>query len=90
MKSSVMKSIAQRRQSLRERFPVWVPRTLDQWLDACAAEYGQRPLVITDEVTLTYADVARQSRQLADARARRRIRRATGPVSWGPIPGTAL
>ena len=62
-----MKSVEQRRQSLRERFPVWVPRTLDQWLDVCAAEHGQRPLVITDEVTLTYADVARQSRQLADA-----------------------
>ena len=62
-----MRSIEQRRQSLRDRFPVWVPRTLDQWLDVCAAEYGQRPLVITDEVTLTYSDVARQSRQLADA-----------------------
>ncbi len=62
-----MKSIEQRRQSLRRRFPVWVPRTLDQWLDVCVAEYSHRPLVITDEVTLTYTDVARQSRQLADA-----------------------
>jgi fatty-acyl-CoA synthase len=62
-----MKSIEERRAALRERFATWTPRTLDGWLDACAEEYGDRPLVLTDDVTLTYRDVAEQSRVLADA-----------------------
>lgn len=62
-----MTAIEERRRSLLGRFPVWVPRTLDGWLDECAAAYGDRPLVITDEVTLSYADVAEQSRRIADA-----------------------
>ncbi|MFI8304996.1 class I adenylate-forming enzyme family protein [Streptomyces sp. NPDC085927] len=59
-------SIDSRRQALREQFPVWIPRTLDAWLDVCAERYGDRPFVITDDVTLTYREVAEQSRRLAD------------------------
>src|SRR3954464_4563928 len=59
-------SIDERRQALRDRFPVWTPRTLDGWLDECAGRYGDRPFVITDDVTLTYAQVAALSRRLAD------------------------
>lgn len=62
-----MSSIDARRDVLRARFTHWQPRTLDGWLDECAQRYGDRPLVITDEVTLTYAEVAEQSRVLADA-----------------------
>ena len=58
--------IAARRQALRERFPSWRPRTLDGWLDECASEFGSRPLVITDATTLSYRDVAEQSRRLAE------------------------
>ena len=46
-----------RREALARRHPTWEPRTLDQLLAGCAAEFGDRPLVITDERTLTYADV---------------------------------
>ncbi|QTI69046.1 class I adenylate-forming enzyme family protein [Gordonia polyisoprenivorans] len=62
-----MKSVEERRQNLRDRFPEWEPRTLDGWLDQCVSLYGDRPFVITDEVTLTYTDVSEQSRVLADA-----------------------
>lgn len=53
------------RQALRDRFPVWRPRTLADWLDDCAQRYGTGPFVITDEVTLSYAEVAAQSRRMA-------------------------
>jgi fatty-acyl-CoA synthase len=62
-------SIDERRQSLRERFVTWEPRTLDGWLDHCAKQYADRPLLITDEVSYTYAEVAERSRVLADGLA---------------------
>ncbi len=64
-----MRSIEARRSDLRSRFATWQPRTLDVWLDACATDYGARPFVITDDLTLTYAEVAEQSRRLADGLA---------------------
>lgn len=57
------------RGELRDRFPVWQPRTLAGWLDECAQRYGSRPFVITDDVTLSYAEVAEQSRRVAAALA---------------------
>jgi fatty-acyl-CoA synthase len=69
-------SIDERRQALRDRFPTWTPRTLDAWLDECAEQYGDRPFVITDDVTLSYTEVAAWSRRLAD-----------GLVSLGVRPG---
>jgi fatty-acyl-CoA synthase len=62
-------SIEERRESLRRRFPVWQPRSLAEWLDACADEYGDRPLVLTDDTSLSYADVSAESRRLADGLA---------------------
>lgn len=46
------------------------------WLDECARRYGARPFVITDDVTLSYADVAEQSRRIA-----------AGLVELGVVPG---
>ena len=46
---------AARREELETRFPTWVPRTLDGALDAAAAEFGDRPFVVTDAGTWTYA-----------------------------------
>jgi acyl-CoA synthetase (AMP-forming)/AMP-acid ligase II len=57
-----MKSIEDRRAALRAKYATWTPRTLD----ACAEHYGDRPFVLTDEVTYTYAEVAERSRRLAD------------------------
>ncbi|WP_280342023.1 class I adenylate-forming enzyme family protein [Nocardia neocaledoniensis] len=46
-----------------------MPRTLGDWLDLCAEQYPDRPLVITDERTLTYGEAARWSDRLADGLA---------------------
>jgi fatty-acyl-CoA synthase len=61
--------IETRRARLRERFAEWVPRTLHERLDDCAAEYGDRPFVITDEQTISYAETADWSWRLADGLA---------------------
>jgi fatty-acyl-CoA synthase len=62
-------SLQDRRAALAARFPTWEPLTLDAFLDRCAAEFGERPLVISDDRTLTYAAVVDWSRRLADGLA---------------------
>jgi fatty-acyl-CoA synthase len=61
--------IATRRARLRDRFASWTPRTLHERLDEGAAAYGERPFVITDERTISYAETAQWSRRLADGLA---------------------
>jgi fatty-acyl-CoA synthase len=61
--------IAQRRAALEARYPQWTPTTLDGFLDRCAAEFPERPMVITDERTLTYTETADWSRRIADGLA---------------------
>ncbi|WP_329410361.1 AMP-binding protein [Nocardia vinacea] len=58
-----------RRKRLAERFPNWQPRSLGDWLRRCADEFGERPLVITDELTLTYRETADLATRLADGLA---------------------
>lgn len=60
-------SIDSRRQFVRDLRPTWEQATLDQFLSASAERYAERPLVITDEITLTYADVQQQAIVIADA-----------------------
>jgi fatty-acyl-CoA synthase len=61
--------IEARRELLRRRFAVWRPRTLSDWLDECAQRHAERPMVLTDDRELNYADVAAESRRLADGLA---------------------
>src|SRR2546430_1502932 len=61
--------IEQRRAELRARYPRWLPRTLDQALEETAAEFGDRPLVLTDDRMLTYAEAAVWARTMADGLA---------------------
>lgn len=68
-------TIADRRAALHARFAVWTPHTLDGWLEACAAEHPERDLVVTDDRVLTYAEVAAESRRLADGLAASGVRR---------------
>jgi fatty-acyl-CoA synthase len=67
--------IADRREALAQRFAEWTPHTLDAWFDTCADQYGDRPLVITDERTLSYAEVVAESRRLADGLTALGVRR---------------
>ena len=57
--------IHRRRATLAARFPAWRPTTLGDWLDDCARRYSERPFVITDDITMSYRDVAERSRRLA-------------------------
>ena len=72
-------SIAMRQAALRDRFPVWEPLRLDQLLDRMAAEFPDRPLLITDTRTWTYAEVRDWSEQVA-----------AGLVASGVQPGDVL
>jgi len=67
--TGVGQDIESRREQLRVRFADWTPYTFDGWLDQCAQQYADRPLVITDERSLTYAEAADWSRRLADGLA---------------------
>ncbi|MBW0102568.1 class I adenylate-forming enzyme family protein [Pseudonocardia sp. KRD291] len=68
--------VAQRQAALEKRFPTWEPRRLDQVLDAAAAEFGDRDLVVTDGRTFSYAEIADWS-----------VRVANGLVAAGVRPG---
>jgi enoyl-CoA hydratase/carnithine racemase len=61
--------IEARRAVLRARFPVWAPVTLSEFLHRAAAEYGDRPFVLTDERTASYAEVDAWADELADGLA---------------------
>ena len=60
-------SVAERQAALRRRLPVWTPRTLDQALDAAAAEFPDRPYVVTDERSWTYLEMRAWSERIAAA-----------------------
>ena len=63
-----------RRAALRARFPVWQPATLGDFLASCAAEYGERPFVLTDDRTVSYAEADSWATRLADGLAALGIR----------------
>jgi fatty-acyl-CoA synthase len=58
-------ALTTRRTRLESRYPRWSPRRLDEHLDAVAAEFPDRPYVITDERSWTYRDVRDWSIQIA-------------------------
>ncbi|MEU7812830.1 AMP-binding protein [Pseudonocardia sp. NPDC049154] len=68
-------TIAARRAALEARFPAWEPMTLDRRLDHCAAEFPDRPLVITDDRTISYRDTADWATRLGDGLAALGVRR---------------
>ncbi|WP_067904391.1 class I adenylate-forming enzyme family protein [Nocardia vaccinii] len=58
-----------RRKRLAERFPEWEPLSLGDWLHKCSDQFGERPLVITDDRTLTYGETSDLAGRLADGLA---------------------
>jgi fatty-acyl-CoA synthase len=65
-----------RRAALLARYPGWEPLTLGRFLARSAGEYGDRPFVITDERTASYAEIDAWATELAD-----------GPAALGVRPG---
>ncbi len=63
--TTTVQDVQARRATLRNAIPVWEPTTLHGRLDSCAGRFGSRPLVICDDLVLTYRDVAYQSHRLA-------------------------
>jgi fatty-acyl-CoA synthase len=61
--------IEARRAALRARFPVWEPVTLSGFLTRSAEKYRDRPFVITDERTASYAEIDAWASRLADGLA---------------------
>lgn len=57
--------VARRREALQERHGAWRPTTLDGALDRVASEHPQRPWVIGEDASFTYAEMAEWSRRLA-------------------------
>ncbi len=68
--------LADRRAALEARHPEWRAMTLAQALDAAAARFPDRPLMLTDERAYTYAEVRDWSTRLA-----------AGLVASGVAPG---
>ena len=58
-----------RRQALASRYPTWEPRTLGEFVRAQAERYGDQPLVITDERTLSYSEADAWAARLGDGLA---------------------
>jgi fatty-acyl-CoA synthase len=50
---------------MADRHPVWQEMTLDAYLVRIQPDFADRPLVITDTVTLSYADIEQQSGRIA-------------------------
>lgn len=60
-------SIEDRRQELEERWGPWQPMTLSERFDSVAEAFPNRPFIITDDASLTYAHEAEASRRIASA-----------------------
>jgi len=58
-------SVKSRQQALETRFGPWQPRTLDQLLDHPAQRHPDRELVITDERSFTYSEIAQWAGRVA-------------------------
>ena len=76
MRPGMLAPVAERQAELEQRHPDWVPRRLDEQLDAAAAEFPDRPYVVTEERTWTYAQLRDWS-----------VRVARGLVAAGVRPG---
>jgi fatty-acyl-CoA synthase len=67
--ASASDSIPARRAALLDHFAVWEPATLSEFLHRTAARYGDRPFVITDERSVSYAETDAWASELADGLA---------------------
>lgn len=58
-------SVEERRAEMERRHPAWVPMALDQYLARAAEEFNHRPLIITDDGSMSYAEVDAEAGRIA-------------------------
>lgn len=59
--------VAERRAAMESRHPKWPHVSIVGYFDRCVDDFANRPLVVTDESSRSYADVAAESRLIAAA-----------------------
>src|SRR5882757_10235952 len=64
----------ERRALLSARYPSWIAKTMDAHLADVAARHPTRPLILTDDVTLSYADIVERSECIAKGLRRLGVR----------------
>lgn len=71
---SAIASVDERRASMERRHPAWVPMSLDRYLARAASEFADRPLVITDDSVMSYAEVDAAATRIAQMLRNRGIK----------------
>ena len=74
MMESATASVDERRASMERRHPAWVPMSLDRYLARAASEFADRPLVITDDSVMSYAEVDAAATRIAQMLRNRGIK----------------
>jgi fatty-acyl-CoA synthase len=65
MMEAATSSVGERRAAMERRHPLWVPMTLDRYLENAVADFTDRPLVITDDGIMSYAQVDAAATRIA-------------------------
>lgn len=65
MMESATASVDERRAHMERRHPAWVPMPLDRYLAWAASDFADRPLVITDDLVMSYAEVDAAATRIA-------------------------
>ena len=71
---SATATVDERRAAMECRHPAWVPMTLDRYLAKAVSDFGGRPLVITDDAVMTYAEIDAAATRIAQMLRNRGIR----------------
>ena len=71
---SATASVDERRAEMERRHPAWVQTTLDRYLTTAVSAFGERPLVITDDAVLSYAEVDAAATRIAQMLRNRGVR----------------
>lgn len=74
MTDSAIIGVAERRQAMERRHPRWVPMTLDAYLARAVGEFADRPLIITDDGAMSYAEVDAEATRIAQMLRDRGVR----------------
>jgi len=71
---SATATVDERRAAMERRHPAWVPMTLDRYLAKAVSDFGERPLVITDDAVMSYAEIDAAATRIAQMLRNRGIR----------------